>query len=104
MAAVSPRVWSGQEVRNQWIEQGGTVANPKTRRIEVKKSRNGWSAKTKNGRAYATGGTKSEVVEKAAARARKSNRPTSLRIHGRDGRIQEERTYPRSADPKSSKG
>ncbi len=28
----------------------------------------------------------------------------SLKIHGLDGKIQEERTYPRSADPKSSVG
>lgn len=30
--------------------------------------------------------------------------PTSLRIHRRDGTFQEERTYPRAADPKKSKG
>ena len=30
--------------------------------------------------------------------------PGSLKIHKLDGRIQEERTYPRSADPKKSKG
>lgn len=28
----------------------------------------------------------------------------SVRIHKLDGKIQEERTYPRSADPKTSKG
>jgi hypothetical protein len=28
----------------------------------------------------------------------------SLKIHGEDGRIQEERTYPRSADPPESPG
>lgn len=30
--------------------------------------------------------------------------PLSLRIYSKGGRIQEERTYPRSADPRSSKG
>lgn len=30
--------------------------------------------------------------------------PGSLKIHKMNGRIQEERTYPRSADPKKSKG
>lgn len=30
--------------------------------------------------------------------------PSSLRIHGRDGRIQQERTYPRSSDPRRTKG
>jgi hypothetical protein len=80
------------------------MAKQKPRRIEVKKGRNGWTAKTKNGRAFATGNTKAAVVKNAAAKARKSTRPVSLRIHGRDGRIQEERTYPRAADPRSSKG
>lgn len=28
-------------------------------------------------------------------------KPVSLKIHKADGRIQEERTYPRSADPKT---
>ena len=28
----------------------------------------------------------------------------SLKIHTQDGRFQEERTYPRSADPRKSKG
>lgn len=28
----------------------------------------------------------------------------SVRIHGKNGRIQDERTYPRSADPGGSKG
>jgi len=80
------------------------MAKQNLRRIEIKKSRNGWTAKTKNGRAFATGNTKAAVVENAAAKARKSTRPVSLRIRGRDGRIQEERTYPRAADPASSKG
>lgn len=30
--------------------------------------------------------------------------PSTLRIHGKDGKIQEERTYPRSSDPKKTKG
>lgn len=29
---------------------------------------------------------------------------TSLRIKGKDGRIQQERTYPRSSDPRRTKG
>ena len=30
--------------------------------------------------------------------------PVSVRIHDVDGKFQEERTYPRSADPRKSKG
>lgn len=38
------------------------------------------------------------------ARLLSEESPVSLRIHKRDGTFQEERTYPRSADPKRSKG
>ena len=33
-----------------------------------------------------------------------NNNGGSLKIHKRDGQFQEERTYPRSADPRKSKG
>jgi hypothetical protein len=33
-----------------------------------------------------------------------SNKKGSVKIHKKDGKIQEERTYPRSADPRKSKG
>jgi len=41
---------------------------------------------------------KGGVLEKAVGRR------GSVRIRKRDGKIQEERTYPRSADPRGSKG
>ena len=34
----------------------------------------------------------------------KNNQGGSLKIHLENGRIQEERTYPKSSDPKKSKG
>jgi uncharacterized protein DUF2188 len=34
----------------------------------------------------------------------KAHQPSSLRIKGRNGRIQEERTYPRSSDPRRTPG
>jgi hypothetical protein len=80
------------------------MAKQTARRVDVVQTGDGWVAKTRNGHKFATGATKSQVVKNAAVKARRSERPTSLRIHGRNGRIQEERTYPRSADPKSSKG
>lgn len=80
------------------------MAKQATRRVDIVKKPNGWVAHTKSGRTFATGGTKKAVVKKTAAKARHGTRPTSVRIHGRNGRIQEERTYPRSADGRSSKG
>ena len=80
------------------------MAKQKLRRIDVVRKRSGWVAETKKGRTFATGSTKEAVVNNAARKARGSSRPTSVRIHGRDGSVQEERTYPRAADPRSSKG
>jgi hypothetical protein len=48
--------------------------------------------------------TKAEAVKKVAAAAKKGSEPVSVRIHKQDGKIQEERTYPRGADPRRSKG
>jgi uncharacterized protein DUF2188 len=48
--------------------------------------------------------TKTESVKQTAEVARRDPEPVSVRIHKADGRIQEERTYPRSADPRRSKG
>ena len=45
-----------------------------------------------------------EKAEKIGRKDAKDFQPSSLRIHRKDGTIQEERTYPRSSDPKRSKG
>ena len=47
--------------------------------------------------------TKDEAVRESAQFVREHG-GGSVKIHSQDGRIQEERTYPRSADPRSSKG
>jgi len=46
--------------------------------------------------------TKQEAIRQAAGRLADSG--ASLKIHLKEGGFQEERTYPRSADPKDSKG
>ncbi len=46
---------------------------------------------------------KEEAVKQSVAFA-KAQGDVSLKIHGQDGKIQEERTYPRSADPRRSPG
>ena len=75
------------------------------RRIGVvrKKRGKGWVAKRES-KVLVSGTTKSTTVKKAAKVARKARKPTSRVIHKRNGRFQEERTYPRSADPRRSKG
>ena len=75
------------------------------RRIDVVKKGGNWVGRSNGNTVRGTKAkTKSASVKKTAAVARKAKKPTSVRIHKVNGRIQEERTYPRKADPKRSKG
>jgi hypothetical protein len=69
------------------------------------KKQDGWAGESR-GRTVpkAKAPTKDAAVKKVAAAAKKDPQPVSVRIHKVNGRIQEERTYPRSADPPRSKG
>lgn len=62
-----------------------------------------WSLK-KQGAVHAskTAGTKDELVKLASEFL--STHTASLKIHKEDGTIEEERTYPRSADPAQTPG
>jgi len=48
--------------------------------------------------------TKEEATKKDALRSLLGNNGGSVKIQKQDGKFQEERTYPRSADPRKSKG
>ncbi len=78
------------------------MAKKKRRRFEVFHDRDGW-----HGRELARGGygahgrTKKAVVDAVVAVAR-SVQPSQLFIKGRDGKIQDERTY--GNDPRRTKG
>lgn len=62
-----------------------------------------WKLKKTGGKvASLTAPTKVEAISKM--RAFMSGKRGSVRIHKQDGKIQEERTYPRSADPRRTKG
>lgn len=69
----------------------------------ITKTDKGW-ALTKQGaeRASKTALTKAEIT--ALASEFLEGKTASLKIHKEDGTIQEERTYPRSADPAKTKG
>ena len=69
----------------------------------ITKNDKGW-ALTKQGaeRASKTAATKAEIIKLASEFL--ANKTASLKIHKEDGTIQEERTFPRSADPTKSKG
>ena len=74
----------------------------KLKRTDIVYKKGHWVAERK-GNQLDSAETKTELVERVAKKARRS-RGTSLRIHKRNGQIQEERTYPQAADPVSSKG
>ena len=53
-------------------------------------------------RASKTASTKAEITELASEFLQ--GKTASLKIHKEDGTIQEERTFPRAADPRETKG
>ncbi len=63
----------------------------------------GWELRKQGAtRASKTAATKDEMLLITAAFL--EGRTASVKIHKKDGTLQEERTYPRSADPRESKG
>ncbi|MBA1204229.1 DUF2188 domain-containing protein [Pseudomonas capeferrum] len=63
----------------------------------------GWELKKEGAeRASKRGATKQELV--SALSDYFDGKTASVKIHRADGSIEEERTYPRSADPSKSKG
>jgi hypothetical protein len=64
----------------------------------------GWRGKAKGStRAVAKGDNKAEVVKRTTEVAKKQPK-AQVRIKGKNGRIQKERTFPRSSDPKRTPG
>lgn len=47
---------------------------------------------------------KPAAIKNTAEKAKAAPGPVTVKIHDRDGNFQEERTYPRKADPRRSKG
>jgi hypothetical protein len=75
------------------------------KRIDVVKKPDGWAGESGGKTVRGTKApTKAEAVKQTAAAAKRAPEPVSVKIHKENGRIQEERTYPPSADPKKSKG
>jgi len=77
---------------------------PRRKTYHVTKTKDGWKGKAEGGKkASVTGSTKSEVQKKTIEIAKKQGN-TSVVIHKKDGKIQEERTYPKGTDPHPPKG
>lgn len=73
------------------------------KRIDVVKKGDQWIAEA-GGRMLTSAPTKVEAVRETARVARGAGEPVTVKIHGQNGRIQAERTYPRGADPRNRKG
>ncbi|RRV10556.1 DUF2188 domain-containing protein [Pseudomonas sp. v388] len=70
---------------------------------QITKTDKGWAlTKQGAGRASKTASTKAEITSLASEFL--EGKTASLKIHKEDGTIQEERTYPRAADPTKTKG
>jgi Uncharacterized protein conserved in bacteria (DUF2188) len=76
------------------------------KRMEVVKTKDGQWRGQSSGRALpgTSSPRKVDAVKKTAQKARSSKEPVSLKIKKENGRVQEERTYPRKADPRRSRG
>jgi len=72
-------------------------------RIDVRKRDEGWVAE-RDGDTVVRASTKAAAVKQTARYARSSGDPMTVKIHMVDGKIGEERTYPRSADPRRTRG
>jgi hypothetical protein len=71
----------------------------KRTKYHITKTDEGWEGRIEGGkRASAKGRTKEEVKKKTIELAKK-NGESSVIIHKENGKIQEERTYPRKSDP-----
>lgn len=74
------------------------------KRLDIVKQGDQWVAKDKSGEVAARAATKEQAVKNTAKVAKADPSAVTVKIHKTDGRIQEERTYPSSADPRQSKG
>ena len=74
------------------------------KRLDLVKKNNEWVAQTGSKQVVARARTKEDAVRKTARVARADSQSVTVKIHKENGRIQEERTYPRKADPRGTKG
>jgi hypothetical protein len=75
------------------------------KRIDVVTGKDGWRGESGGKTVRGTKApTKVKAVQQTAKVARKAPEPVSVKIHKQNGRFQEERTYPKGADPHNSKG
>ncbi len=73
------------------------------KRIDVVKKGDEWVGESAK-KVVARAPTKAQAVQQTARAAKAAPESVTVKIHKQNGRIQEERTYPRAADPRKTKG
>ena len=73
------------------------------KRVDIVKKGRNWVSET-NKEVIAVAKTKEVIVKKTAKIAKADKEAVTVKIHKMNSKIQEERTYPKTADPKKSKG
>ena len=79
------------------------MAKRKVYSVEPRPSKPGWKVKQQGGKTVTKSPTKTAAVKDATKVARKDKKAWVV-IRKANGRIQEERTYPRGSDPRKPKG
>jgi len=79
------------------------MAKRKVYSVEPRSSKAGWKVKRQGGKTVTKTPTKAKAVQTASKVARKDKK-ASVVIRKANGRIQEERTYPRGSGPRKRKG
>lgn len=75
------------------------------KRVDVVKENDRWVAKQKGRVVHRLGRLRDDAVRKMARIAKRDRDAVTVRVHAvATGRIREERTYPRKADPKRRRG
>jgi uncharacterized protein YcnI len=72
--------------------------------LKRNKSEGGWELKDQTGEVIKTYGRKTEALAGGKLERVLGKQGGTVRIHKQDGKLQEERTYPRSRDPRLSPG
>ncbi len=79
------------------------MAKRKVYSVQKRSSKDGWKVKKQGGKTLSKTPTKAEAVQTATKVARK-DKSASVVIRKANGRIQEERTYPRGTNSRATKG
>ena len=73
------------------------------KRVDLVKKGKRWVA-TGGGKTVASAPKKTDAIRKTAKAAKADSQKVTVKIHKENGVFQEERTYPRKADPRRTKG